>query len=550
MIIWQKNPSLRAVAIAAAVFWVICCALVLWRYYNFFPSDVSFDQGIFNQVFWNSLHGRWFQSSLSSTESSAVIYDNAYPDVSYQRLAQHFTPALLLWLPFYALFQSPAGLSVLQVTLVAIAGFVLYALARHHLPPHISALIVISYFAANAVIGPAIANFHDICQIPLFIFGLLLALEKRWWWLFALLSGLTLAVREDAGMVLFSVGFYLLFSRRHRWIGVGLCVLSVIYVVVLTTTIMPLFGNDISRRFMIEQYGQFVEDIAEPSTLDVLWGIISNPIRLLVQLVVPFERTVRYFLGQWLPLVFIPSISPSAWAVASVPIFNILIQRDPDALSLQLRYSMTLVPGLFYGAILWWASHPAHFQPRLRRVWIFCIALSILFTITSNPNRALSVLIPDSFQPWAYVGPARQLQHSQAIRGLISQIPLEASVSATGHIVSHLSNRREVVRFPELRILGDDRKERRVDYVLADFWYSTQYQTAFISDWAFLKSASNRLKLMLEGNKYAIIDFQDGAVLLQRRSKANPTAVNAWVNFLTEIDPIIKEKRVAAPGEM
>ncbi|HEY9624204.1 MAG TPA: DUF2079 domain-containing protein [Crinalium sp.] len=550
MIFWQKNPSLRLVVITAAIFWVICCALVLWRYYNFFPTDVSFDQGIFNQVFWNSLHGRFFQSSLSSTESGAVIYDNAYPDVSYQRLAQHFTPALLLWLPFYALFQSPAGLSILQVTLVAIAGFVLYALARHHLPAHISALIVVSYFGANAVIGPTVANFHDICQIPLFIFGLLLAMEKRWWWLFGLFALLTLAVREDAGIVLFSVGGYLVLSRRHRWIGLGLCLLSVVYVVVVTTTIMPLFGNDISRRFMIEQYGQFVEGIAEPSTLDVLWGIISNPIRLLVQLAVPFDRTVRYFLGQWVPLAFIPSISPSAWALASVPIFNILIQRDPDALSLQLRYAMTLVPGLFYGAILWWASHPAHFQPWVRRVWSICIAVAILFTVTSNPNRAFSVLIPDSFQPWAYVGPARQLQHSQAIRDLMAQIPPDASVSATGHIIAHLSNRREAVRFPELRIMGDDRKERRVDYLIADFWYATQYQTAFISDWAFLKSGSNRLQLMLQGNKYSIIDFRDGVVLLKRKADPNPVAVDAWTHFLKEIDPIIKEKRVAASGEM
>lgn len=138
MKIWQKNPWLRLVVISAALFWVICSGLVLWRYYNFYPTDVSFDQGIFNQVFWNSLHGQFFQSSLSSTESSVVLYDGAVPNVFYQRLAQHFTPALMLWLPFYALFPSPAGLSVLQVTLVAIAGLLLYALARHYHPPAIS----------------------------------------------------------------------------------------------------------------------------------------------------------------------------------------------------------------------------------------------------------------------------------------------------------------------------------------------------------------------------------------------------------------------------
>ncbi|MBD2463251.1 DUF2079 domain-containing protein [Oscillatoria sp. FACHB-1407] len=543
MKIWQKNPELRSVAIAAALFWVICTGLVLWRFYNFFPSDVSFDQGIFNQVFWNSLHGRFFQSSLSSTESSAVIYDGAVPDVVYQRLAQHFTPTLMLWLPFYALFQSPAGLSILQVTLITLAGFVLYALARHYHPPHLSALITISYYCANAVIGPTVANFHDFSQIPLYIFGLLLALERRWWWLFVILSALTLAVREDAGIILFGIGIYLIASRRFPRIGVGLCVASVIYVVTITNMVMPSFASDIGRRFMVEQYGQFVQGIENPSTLDVLKGILQDPVRTVRELVTPPDRTLSYFLGYWVPLAFIPSISMSAWLLAGVPLFNILIQNDPDALSLQLRYALAVVPGLFYGTILWWSKHPLHFKPWFRRFWVVCLGFALLFTLTSNPNRAFSVIFPDSFQPWVYVSPARQLQHSQAIRQLIAQIPPDASVSATGHIVSHLSNRREVVRFPELRIRGDDRRDARVKYIITDLWYPLQYQPAFFSDWEFLRFLSDRITRITQTSRYQLIDFRDGVALLQWGAEPNPEAVATWQQFYDEIKPIIQASR-------
>lgn len=540
----SRSPA-RWVIIAAALFWLICCGLVLQRYYNFYPTYVSFDQGIFNQVFWNNLHGRWFESSLSSTESSLVMQGDV-PDVSYRRLGQHFTPALLLWLPFYALFPSPAGLSVLQVTLVTIAGLVLYGLARYHHPPLLSAWIAISFYAATAVISPTVANFHDISQIPLFIFGLLWAIEKRQVWIVAVLAILTLLVREDSGVVLFGVGFYFAVQRPHRWLGIGLCLTSLLYMLLLTNLIMPLFSADISERFMIEQFGQFVET-EEATTLQVLWGILSNPIRLIRELLTPLNQTLRYLLGQWLPLAFIPVISPQAWLLAGFPTLKILIQREViTSLSLHLRYAMTLVPGLFYGVILWWTHHPDLFQRRrFRRFWAICIVLSLFFTITSNPNRVLSFLIPDSFQPWVYVSPFRQAQHSQAIRSLLAQIPADTSVTATDHIVSHLSGRREVLRFPMLRLRNDADQVIRVEYAIADLWYLEQYQSAFDDYRKSLIQTADRVNDLLT-KQYGLIDFQDGVVLLKRRSAADPNAFAAWSAYLQQLAPILQQPADAA----
>lgn len=540
---WQaelKQPQLRFVLGVAAVFWLVCCGLVLHRYYNFYPTYVSFDQGIFNQVFWNNLHGRWFESSLSSTESVAVMQGEV-PDVSYRRLGQHFTPALLLWLPWYALFSSPAGLSVLQVTLVTIAGLVLYALARHYHPPQLSALITVSYYGAIAVISPTLANFHDISQIPLYIFGLLLAIEKRQWVWVAILAILTLAVREDSGVVLFSIGFYFLVSRRLPWLGLGLCGLSLGYMLALTNLIMPLFSQDVSQRFMIEEFGQFVND-QEASTLEVIWGILSNPWRLLVEIVTPPGKTLRYLLGQWVPLAFVPVISPSAWALTSFNMLKVLIQKQNiTALSLNLRYAMTFVPGLFYGAILWWSAHPDRYNQKFRRFWIACIGLSLFFTVTANPNRALSWAIPDSFQPWVYVSPPRQWQHSGAIRSLLDQVPADASITATDHIVSHVSNRREVLRFPRIRLRNDEAKTVRVDYAIADLWYLQQYEPAFEDYRNSLRQAIENVSDLLD-RRYGVIDFKDGVILLQSRAKSNAAALAAWTAYRQELETVIETR--------
>jgi len=534
----QKQPGLKLVLGAAIAFFVLGLVLTLHRYYSFYAS---FDQGIFNQVFWNNLHGRFFQSSLSSSLSTNVVHSGEVPDVFYRRLGQHFTPALLLWLPLYALFPYPATLTVLQVTLVTAAGLVLYALARHYLELPLAAMITVSYYAAIAVIGPTLSNFHDISQIPLFMFGLLLAMEKRQWWLFWLLAIFILAVREDSGVSLFGIGFYMVVSQRYPRIGLAVCSLSFGYMLVLTNLIMPLFSEDISRRFMIEQFGQYA-DGDEASTLDIIWGIVSNPWRLLIELFSPFFATLKYLLGQWLPLAFVPAVSPTAWIVAGFPLLKLFLGQGESLLAITIRYAMTVVPGLFYGAILWWSQHPNAFKPSFRRFWVVCICISLLFTFTANPNRTLYFLIPDSIQPWVYVPLARQWEHVGQMRSLLNQIPPNASVSATTYIVPHLSGRREIVRLPALQLRNDAREVVNVEFVIADLWHLQQYQVAFKHDRWLLQDNVTLIDQLFSKGEYGIVGFQDGVILMHKGVTSIPEVTASWLTFHRELEPLLKQR--------
>ncbi|MBD2451895.1 DUF2079 domain-containing protein [Nostoc sp. FACHB-152] len=528
----QMEPESTSIAILqlAGIFFILCLFFALHRYYSFYAS---FDQGIFNQVFWNNLHGRFFQSSLSSSLSTNVIHAGEFPTVYYHRLGQHFTPALLLWWPIYALFPSPATLTVLQVTLVTAAGIVLYILARQYLQPSLAVMITASFYAANAVIGPTLSNFHDISQIPLFVFTLLLAMEKRWWWLFWLMAVLILAVREDSGVGLFGVGIYMILSKRFPRAGVGVCVLSFGYMLVLTNLIMPLFSKDISQRFMIERFGQYA-DGNEASTLEIIWGMISNPLRLLVELVTPVDRTIRYLIAQLLPLAFIPAVSPAAWMIAGFPLLKLFLGKGSLVLAITVRYALTVVPGLFYGAILWWSQHQYKFKPSFRRFWIGCICLSLFFSFTSNPNRTFYFLIPDSVKPWVYISLPQQWHHVAKMRPLLAQIPSDASVSATTYLVPHLSSRRELLRLPALELRNDAKEVIKVDYAIADLWQLQKYQAAFKNDRRQLQDLT-KLVDHLSNQEYGIIDFQDGVVLLKKGVSSDIQAKSAWLQFRQKV---------------
>lgn len=558
-LIGNKNSSLRVVITVAAAFFGLCLLLTLHRYYSFYAT---YDQGIFNQVFWNGTHGRLFESSLSSALSANVVHNNELPEVFYYRLGQHFTPALMLWLPIYALFPSPVTLTVLQVTLISVAGLVLYALARHYLKPQLSAAIAISYYCANAVIGPTLGNFHDICQMPLYVFSLLLAMEKRWWPLFGILATLILAVREDGGVVLFGVGVYLILSRRYPLTGLAVCVLSFGYMLVLTNLIMPLFSADISQRFMIERFGQYA-DGDEASTLEILWGMASNPGRLLAELFTPFFGKIRYLVGQWLPLALVPAVAPASWTIAGFPLLKLFLAQGQSVLAINIRYAMTVVPGLFYGAILWWAGRqqeedkianrektflrfpsavfPLPSSSRFRRFWSLCICLSLFFTFTSNPNRTFSFILPDAIDPWVQVPLIRQWQHVLQVRPLLAQIPPDASVAATNTIVPILSSRREILRFPMLELRNDRGEIVKMEYVIADLWQLQRYQAAFRTERSQLQAIVPQIDRMSNSGEYGIIGFEDGAILMRQGVASNSESLTAWASFRQQLQPILQK---------
>lgn len=525
------NPDqigLRRSILLAIVFFSIMLAISLNRYWTFYTS---YDHGLFNQLFWNNLHGHWFQSSLTSANSVAAIEDKAVPTVSFLHLGQHVVLAFLLWLPLYALFPHPITLIVLQVGLMTVAGLVLYALARHRLSQQLSVWIVGSYYSAIAVIAPTLANFYEHCQIPLFTFGILLAIEKqrwRWFWLCVVLA---LLVREDVGIILFGIGVYLIMSRRHPRLGAALCIISFAYVAIVTSVIMPQISPDNPRLYMAKRFPQYV-DSENPSTLQVLWGMITHPIELLQSLLTPFDRRLNYLLGQWLSLALVPAVSGAAWTIAGFPLLSLFAQSGQSALSIQIRYAIAVVPGVFYGAILWWSHHQKRFTPRFRSFWRLCIVLSICFAISGNPNRSLSFIIPDSVRPWVFVPLTRQWEHANHIHNVIRNVPANASVSTTTFLVPQLSTRRAIIRLPQVQIYNDAKEKITVDYAVADLWQMKAYSRAFKDSVMSLNATLLALETLVNENKFGVLQVEDGVVLLKRNQPSTPDAIDAWRQLL------------------
>ncbi len=510
----------RSVAIAATLFAVVGLLLQWWRLQSL---TASYDQGIFLQVLWNGLHGHPFESTLSSQLSTNVVHSGQLPQLGYHRLGQHFTPTLALWIPLVAVLGTLA-LPLVQVGLMTAAGLLLHRLAVERLKPATATTLTVAFFGANAVMGPTWGNFTDLCQLPLLVFALVLGLRRRRPWLVGVSALLIPLIREDTGVVLVGVGLWLWWRERQRWpLALGLLLYGAGWVALVTNVLMPLFSEDNARRFMIENFGQYVPGTTRASSLDVLQQALQQPAVLLHELVHPPLETLRYLAGQGLPLLFIPLICADAWLLMGLPLLGLLLaQGSNNPLSINIRYALLVVPGLFVGALCWWEQHPQlQGSRRLRQVWQGCIGLSLLFALMANPNRSLSFVIPDSVQPWVYANPVAQWRHGQRAHEALAVIPSQASVSASTNLVPQLAQRPVLVRFPNsTAYLNRERQAQPVDWVAVDLHWLERYGKAFDEDREAL--AQSVQWLSQPQLNYAPVAVVDGVVVMQRHGSPRP----------------------------
>jgi hypothetical protein len=287
---------------------------------------------------------------------------------------------------------------------------------------------------------------------------------------------------------------------------------------------------------MVENFGQYIGEREKASSLQVLSMVLRQPLLLLRELISPPGDTLLYLLGQGLPLMFVPYLTVDTWLLMGLPLLGLLLaQGSNNPLSINIRYTLLVVPGLFAGAVLWWQRHQPLFRSsrRLRRVWAGCILLSLLFALASNPNRSLSFLIPDSIDPWVHRNPVEQWRHGIAAREVLRQIPAGAPAAASTPLVPRLAARPVLVRFPRsIEYLDRQGRVRRVEWIAADLAWMRRYAPAFRRERGELED-SRELFEELRG-EYGVRRFEDGLVILQRGADDVPGERQALERFLRE----------------
>ena len=293
----------------------------------------------------------------------------------------------------------------------------------------------------------------------------------------------------------------------------------------VTNALMPLFSDDNSKRFMVENFGQYLDvDPSEgASSLSMLRQALGQPLILLKELFSPPAQTFLYLLGHGLPFLMVPLISIDAWILAGPSLLGLfLAQGSNDPLSITIRYTLLVVPGFSLGTLFWWSRRQ---QPipggRTRLAWGIAITLSLLLTVSSNPHRSLSWIVPDSIQPMVFSSPVQQWEHGQDARRVLKLIPKDASVSANTPLIPLIAQREVAVRYPEsLHYLDRDKHKLAVDWIAVDLDWLERYSVAFGSDWRELRRIQQELPSQMVD--YRVQGISNGIAVLQLNGPRKP----------------------------
>jgi uncharacterized membrane protein len=466
----------------------------------------AFDLGIFQQAVW-------------------LLAQRTSPFVTLRGMnifADHFTPILYLFTPFYRLWEHPFWLFLGQTMALAIGAIPIYRLTLHETAkPWAAALIVVGYFFHPATFTMLLFDFHPVVLSVPFVLWAMYAIERGLSKPFFIAICGGVLCKEEIAFILASLSAYGAIVKRCRWAWLGLLVnLAWLW---FSMKLMALLGG-VERSAYLSLYAQWGQTPAE-----IIWGILTHPVKVLKAMVAD-----EYPLLLLSPLAFLPLWSADILAFG-LPTYLLLVLSDRPAMHhLGYHYSALIMPWLMFASILAWKrllQFGNALSPKLWRRWQVVIAIAWIVCLLFGAFRYGFPIIRYHN---AYALSAEQ---STAIVAFLNRfIPPDASVSAPTQLVPPLAHRHRIYLLPNPfypLLWGPSVEAIRQQKEVQSYPLTTQqlhYQMRLKPvDFIVLKAQTNYLPLSMEAYDklaldiltcpdYGVIAIKGDVIILRRKA--------------------------------
>jgi len=410
------------------VYFVVFGSLSLVRHWAW--HSTALDLGVFDQVLWNTVHGRFMESTLSLERCDPHSF-----------FLDHFSPALLLIVPFYALVPRPETLIFFQTVALALGAWPLYLLARHFLPRGAERLIWVALYVLSAPLAwITLYDFHEItlAVVPLGLAIYFLATGRTLPLLLAL--GASFLVKEEVPLIAIGFGVALLARRRFR-LGALVTVASAAWFLVTLKVIIPAFAGGAPYQYL-GRYASLGSD-----ELEIARNLVLDPLRVIrVLLSGEVSSKITFVLTLFAPGLFLAFRARSALIPSIVPLGYLLLSNYGGQHTHHNQYGAPVIPLALGASILGFATLQP--SPTVRRrltgaMLASAVAFSLVYGaipftpgfydayLRGNPERA-----PSEGQVFA-----REPRYEQFLPA-VAGIPPDASVSARDFFTTQLPERR------------------------------------------------------------------------------------------------------------
>jgi uncharacterized membrane protein len=395
--------------------YVILMTLLCFRKYHAYEYT-DFDLAIFDQALWNTLHGRFMESTLR--------YGIYFKD--------HFSPVLLLMLPFYFIYQSPLLLLFLQSLFLGLGAIPLSIIGRRILPAFPALALCGSYLCYPAMNYLNLFEFHPECAAPFLLLTAFAFYQKDRFLPFIFLSLLTVMCKENLSLIviMFSV-LALLDGRSLKWkifpgiFGAG-------WFIVVTVCLIPMFNK--GQYYYINLYSNLGNNWIEIAT-----RLFFDPFSTFPILFTP--EKIKYLLQLFSPIGFISLVSP-LYLILSLPTFlsNLATSYRPPSM-IEFQYTAGIIPFVFISAIFG-LKRLLEMRWHIAK-WLFLLIMGIAALMGT---ARLSPL----FKFGSYWDQTQKDARDYFKDEILKKIPNQAPVIATFEFLSHLSSRTVLYPFQDV----------------------------------------------------------------------------------------------------
>lgn len=413
---FQEN---KTIIVLIFLYFLIFGVLASLRHYTF--QTQAWDLAAFEQSYWNTINGKFMWNILENTHHFAV----------------HFSPILLIYVPFYFIWPSPYTLLILQSLSLALAGWPLYLLTKNLINKKWALIITGAYFLYPPLHWINLFDFHEVpLTIPL-IFTTFYYLQKEDYLKTSIFLSLTALVSENIIVAVIFLGIYI-FLFKHKKFGLGATIIGVTYFILVAKVFMPALGGGIVR---LDRYAQFGN-----SATEIIKNVILNP-KLTIETVFTLSKGL-YLLKIFMPLAFLPLIAwPSLILFVPGLAQNLLTTFDLQ-FSGFYHYDSILVPFVIVGLVF-------AVQKTLSKDKFKKLLLPILGSFVIISFILYSPLSPINF-PWTKYTD----QRAKDFRKIVKLIPANVSVATHTNLIPHLTHREYIYLAGKEQFL--------VDYVILD----------------------------------------------------------------------------------
>lgn len=369
--------------------------------------------GLFGQSFWTLLHGHPFSNTGDTLDGTLGSH-----------LGVHFSPALLVLAPLYALYPDPLTLVAAQAIGVALATVPLYRMLVRDMGEAGGAAFAVALLAVPNLFWAGLGDFREASFLPVLLLIAYLALEQRRHVLLVVASLAALSVREEASLAIGMLGVYALL-RSHGWrVAFGLILIGAVWIGLLVPLMTSLFwspglATDPPRLFgsVLGHWG------ATP--LEAAQGMAANPAALSSAIV--NGENGRYLLTLLSPLLVIPPLLDPAWIVG-LPgmVVNMLSQL---AWMREAAAHYSIVPATFAALAAARLAVRSTWHAPIARRNAYALAFGIIVLAGALPA------LPLASRPGLPAPPA------DAAREVLGMIPKDAAVYAPLSFYPALCNR-------------------------------------------------------------------------------------------------------------